>query len=72
MEKFLKTHYKDSIPARGIKKLFNEKATRENVIKAFQSQLIKKAKPGDTVLLYYAGHGSFNESSANRCLIISN
>jgi len=64
MEKFLKTHYKDSIPARGIKKLFNEKATRENVIKAFQSQLIKKAKPGDTVLLYYAGHGSFNESSA--------
>jgi len=63
MNSFLSTHYKDLIPSRGIKKLFNEKATRENIIKAFQSQLIKKAQPGDTVLLYYAGHGSFNESS---------
>ena len=63
MNSFLRKHYKDLIPSRGIKKLFNEKATRENIIKAFQSQLIKKAQPGDTVLLYYAGHGSFNESS---------
>lgn len=63
MNSFLKKHYKDLIPSRGIKKLFNEKATRKNIIKAFQSQLIKKAQPGDTVLLYYAGHGSFNESS---------
>ncbi len=63
MNSFLRKHYKDLIPSRGIKKLLNEKATRENIIKAFQSQLINKAEPGDTVLLYYAGHGSFNESS---------
>ena len=62
MESFLKEFYSDLIPARGIKKLFNEKATRTNVIKAFQNQLIKKAKPGDTVLFFYAGHGSFTKS----------
>lgn len=62
METFLKKHYADLIPARGIKKLLNKRATRANVIRAFQSHLIKKAQPGDTALLYYAGHGSFNES----------
>ena len=37
MESFLKEFYSDLIPSRGIKKLFNEKATRTNIIKAFQS-----------------------------------
>ncbi len=62
VESFLKKHYDDLLPSRGIKKLLNEKATRTNIIKAFQSHLIKKAQPGDTVLFHYSGHGSFNES----------
>lgn len=62
VESFLKKHYKDLIPSRGIKKLVNEKATRTKIMRAFQNQLIKKAQPGDTVLFYYAGHGSFNKS----------
>jgi len=56
MRRFLKKQYADLQPK--IKVLTNEKATREGVIKAFRRHLVKKAKAGDTVFFYYAGHGS--------------
>lgn len=40
-----------------IKKLLNQDATRQNLINSFRSHLCK-AKSGDTVLFYYSGHGS--------------
>ncbi len=43
--------------------LTNEQATRENIIKGFTDHLIKKANPEDTVLFYYAGHGSYATSA---------
>ena len=61
MEKFLKKYYKKLSPS--IKKLTNHQATREAVIKSFQTHLIKKAKPSDTILFYFAGHGSFSRSA---------
>lgn len=57
MKAFVKKHYANLKPA--IKTLVDKQATREGVIKTFESHIIKKAKPGDTVLIYYAGHGSF-------------
>ncbi len=43
--------------------LLNEQATRKNIIQAFTSHLIDQAKTGDTVLFYYAGHGSYATSA---------
>ncbi len=54
---FLKKNYKSLTPA--IRILKNRQATRKKIISTFQSHLIKKAKPGDTVLFYYSGHGSY-------------
>ncbi|MFT6708089.1 MAG: hypothetical protein ACJATF_002945, partial [Flavobacteriales bacterium] len=61
MKAFIKKHYTDLSPA--IKTLTDKQATREGVIKIFESHLIEKVKPGDTVLLYYAGHGSFAKTA---------
>ena len=48
-----------------IKKLLNEEATRQGVIDTFISHLINNPdiKPGDIVLFYYSGHGSFATSN---------
>ncbi len=35
-----------------------EKPTRNNILRAFEEHLIKQAKPGDTVIFHYSGHGS--------------
>ena len=43
--------------------LLNAQATRTNILQTFTAELIKKAKKGDTVLFYYAGHGSFAPSA---------
>ncbi len=34
------------------------KPTRNNILTAFEEHLIKQAKPGDTVIFHYSGHGS--------------
>lgn len=62
VEFFLKKHYK-KVLSPSIKRLENSKATRENIIKTFQSHLIKKAKENDTVLFYFSGHGSFSKTA---------
>lgn len=56
---FVQKNYKNVKP----KVLLNEEATRTNIIQAFSSHLIKKAKKGDTILFYYAGHGSYSETA---------
>jgi pimeloyl-ACP methyl ester carboxylesterase len=61
MKDFLKANYEQLTP--DIKTLTNNMATREGIIKAFESHLIKKAKAGDTVLLFYAGHGSYAKTA---------
>lgn len=44
-------------------RLWNEQATRDNVIAAFSEHLIARAQAGDTVLLHYSGHGSFQATA---------
>lgn len=34
------------------------KPTRNNILAAFEEHLIKQAKPGDTVIFHYSGHGA--------------
>ncbi len=36
----------------------DRKATRQNILTAFEEHLIKQAKPGDVVVFHYSGHGS--------------
>jgi hypothetical protein len=36
----------------------DKKATRENILTAFEEHLIKQAKPGDVVVFHYSGHGT--------------
>jgi hypothetical protein len=40
--------------------IYNEDATKENIIKGF-NQIITKAKPEDVFVFFYAGHGSLDE-----------
>ena len=40
-----------------VKTLFNDQATRHAILKELGSNLIKKVKPEDRVLVFYAGHG---------------
>jgi pimeloyl-ACP methyl ester carboxylesterase len=48
-----------------IRKLLNEAASRANFIGSFTDHLINNAsiQPGDTVLFYYSGHGSYASSN---------
>lgn len=43
------------------KTLYNEEASRENIIKAFE-WLMKSARETDNVLIYYSGHGDYVKS----------
>lgn len=40
--------------------LFDEEATRENIIQKFRL-LVGKLEPNDSLLIYYAGHGNYDE-----------
>lgn len=41
--------------------LYDDEATRANIIKAFEN-LVEIVKPEDNVFIYYSGHGQFKES----------
>ncbi len=61
VKKFLKKNYSDLNLQ--ITTLTDAEATRTNVIATFRNEIVKKAKKGDTVILYYAGHGSYSTSA---------
>ncbi|MBE9468630.1 MAG: caspase family protein [Bacteroidetes bacterium] len=57
IEKELKTNYKFS----HFKTLFNEEATRANIIKEIE-WLMSVATEKDNVFIYYSGHGDYNKN----------
>jgi len=59
--KFLKKYYSHLNPQ--LTKLTDGEATRTNIIATFRDKIVKQAQKGDTVLLYYAGHGSYATSA---------
>jgi WD40 repeat protein len=44
-----------------LKVLYNDQATRMNIIKELE-WLVQNVKPTDNLLIYYSGHGEFNQS----------
>lgn len=63
---------------KNIDTLFNEKATRDGILKSMQ-ELLSKSKSGDLAFLYYAGHGSrvrnslsFEASKMDQTIVPSN
>jgi hypothetical protein len=56
IEALLKTKYKIDV----FRSLFNEQATRENIINEFE-WLMQNVKANDNVLIYYSGHGDFKQ-----------
>jgi len=56
VENLLKTKYRFN----SFHTLYNEQATRGNVIKKFE-WLVKNVKPTDNLLIYYSGHGEFKQ-----------
>jgi len=44
-----------------LKVLYNEQATRMNIIKELE-WLVQNVKPTDNLLIYYSGHGEFNQT----------
>lgn len=44
-----------------LKELYNEQATRVNIINELE-WLVQNVKPSDNLLIYYSGHGEFNQS----------
>ena len=44
-----------------LKELYNEQATRMNIIKELE-WLVQNVKPTDNLLIYYSGHGEFNRA----------
>ena len=61
VKKFLEQNYLDLKPT--IQTLVNEGATRTVIIESFRKHLVQNAKAGDTVLFYYAGHGSYTPTA---------
>ena len=59
---FLEENFYDLKPQ--IVTLTNQHATRENIIATFRAHITANAKPNDSVLFYYAGHGSYTTSAA--------
>jgi len=57
LEKVLKNKYKSDY----IKTLYNEQATRVNIIKEME-WLVENVKPTDNLLIFYSGHGEYNEA----------
>lgn len=55
LKKLLETSFQ--FPSSNITSLINASATKANVMKALD-QIVAKAKPGDTVVFYYSGHGA--------------
>jgi len=56
IEKILKTNYKFT----SFKTLYNDQATRLNIITAFET-LMKIVKEEDNVFIYYSGHGDYKK-----------
>ncbi len=56
IENLLKTKYKFN----SFRTLYNEQATRDNVIKEFE-WFVKNVKATDNLLIYYSGHGEFKQ-----------
>ncbi|MDH5400604.1 MAG: caspase family protein, partial [Cyclobacteriaceae bacterium] len=51
--------------------LYDQQATRENIIKGFES-IIAVAKPEDMFVFYYAGHGTIDEETNEYYLVPTN
>ncbi len=56
VEEVLKRKYKFDY----FKTLYDEEATRENIIREFET-LVANVRPKDNVLIYYSGHGDFKQ-----------
>ncbi|HET7118424.1 MAG TPA: caspase family protein [Hanamia sp.] len=56
---------KYNFPNENIKALYNEQATRENILKSLK-ELLDKSKKGDIAFVFYAGHGSEVKNSLNK------
>ena len=56
---------KYNFPNNNIKELYNEQATRGNILKSI-SELLNECKKGDVAFIYYAGHGSEVKNSLNK------
>lgn len=63
IQRVLQDHYRFA----DFKVLPEEDATQEGIVAAFRSQLIAKAKPGDSVVFYFTGHGfqAYNEPNGD-------
>jgi uncharacterized caspase-like protein len=57
IDQLLKSKYKFDY----LKELYNEQATRVNIIKELE-WLVQNVKPTDNLLIYYSGHGEFNQA----------
>jgi WD40 repeat protein len=49
--------------------IYDEDATKENIMKGFKS-IIARAKPEDVFLFYYAGHGTLDEEHDNEYYLV--
>jgi WD40 repeat protein len=56
----LSTNYEKIFKTVNKVEIYNEDATKENIIKGFNS-VIAKARPEDVFVFFYAGHGSLDE-----------
>jgi len=55
-----------------IRVLLDDQATKSNIIGNFKEWLVDKTKPGDMVLFYFSGHGSFIPDGLNCQTCIDN
>lgn len=56
---------KYNFPNNKIKELYNEQATRDNILKSI-NELLNESHKGDVAFIYYAGHGSQVKNSLNK------
>lgn len=55
-EAMLRTNWRQSNPK--IKRLWDKDASKTNIVNAIENWLVKGAKPDDTLILFFSGHGT--------------
>ena len=59
LNRFREVLIKDcGVPSRSIQTLTNRRATRVNIVQAFEQQLIEGVAANDVVIFYFSGHGT--------------
>lgn len=63
---YMRKAYKDKLNDKNTKLLLNEEATASNIFSQGFDWLIQESEPGETIIIYFSGHGDVENSTMNK------